>query len=351
MQRSNKGKSFENILFDNKEIKALVDNNKFGEAADLLLINQKEDWRLLNSGYEALKHLKIREVSFSGFNITLQFNPNRIASSSAQVDPGSIKERPCFLCYSGLPPEQKGILYEGDYLILCNPYPIFPEHFTIPNINHFPQAIKRSFKTLLNLSRDLSLYYSVIYNGPQCGASAPDHLHFQAVTKMFLPVEKNFYELKTMYGEEIVKSNSYEIFGLDDGLRRFISVESKSHHTTLKIFNRLYNILEKISTGNEPPINIIAGYSEEYGWRILFFLRSKHRSSHYYKEAGQNILLSPGAVDMGGICILPLEKDFIKLDKTTLKEIFNEVSIGKEYFDYVKSSLKKKVLSLSNFGS
>ncbi len=352
MHKPIKVEIFEKVLFENKEVQVLIEEENIAEAARLLLVKQKENWPFLNDGYQALKFLQTREITFDSFSISLQYNPNRITSSKAKVDETSVKGRNCFLCYSGLPPEQKGILYNGAYLILCNPYPIFPEHFTMPNINHFPQNIKSSFNTLLNLSKDLSEYYSVFYNGPQCGASAPDHLHFQAGTKMFLPVEKNFDALKSLYGEEIIKNNTHEIYGIDDGIRRFVSVESKNYNSIIKIFGRLYNTLEKLyGSDKEPPMNIISGYTAERGWRVLFFLRDKHRSSHYFKEGEERVLLSPGATDMGGICILPLEKDFKNLDKSTLKEIFAEVTIGIEYFNYVKSGLKKRIHHLFNFGS
>ena len=119
----------------------------------------------------------------------VQFNPGRYISTSAKVDEKSINDRKCFLCPANLPEEQKGILYEEEYLILGNPFPIFPEHFTIPNINHVPQQIKNNFPLMLKLTKDLSKHYVVLYNGPKCGASAPDHFHFQAGTKNFMPIE------------------------------------------------------------------------------------------------------------------------------------------------------------------
>lgn len=352
MLKTHNDENLHNVMLKNPQTESLIAGGDIAEAARKLFRAQKDNWSLLNSGYESLKHVQTRIIQFDSFDIILQHNPNRITSSQAEVDEESVKKRICLLCYNNLPSEQKGLVYGSEYLILCNPFPIFPEHFTIPNINHFPQEIKSSVRTLLNLSKDLSKYYCVFYNGPRCGASAPDHLHFQAGTKMFLPVEKNLEKLKHVYGEKIIKNKAVEVFGIDDGIRRFVSIESDNFKLILHIFERLFRILEKLFNDNsEPPINILSAYETGRGWRIIIFLRSKHRPSHYFREGKEKILLSPGAADMGGICILPVEKDFTDLNKSTITEIFNEVTIGKEFFVYVKSSLKEKTKALFNFGS
>ena len=344
MQRHNNETIIENILLKNKKIEAFTADKKFGEATKLLLTSQKENWQFLKNGYNELKEVQTRDVVFDTFNIKLQFNPNRITSSNAAVDDVSVKERDCFLCPANLPQEQKCILYNETYMILCNPYPIFPEHFTLPNINHFPQSVKSSFKTLLNLGKDLSEYYSVFYNGPQCGASAPDHMHFQAGSKLFLPVEKDYDKLKELYGERIIKTKNLEVCGIDDGLRKFISAESKNINILIKVCNKLYQTHAKLfRNSKEPPMNIIVNYNDDAGWRVMFFLRSKHRPSHYFRDGKEKILISPGAADMGGVCILPMEKDYNDLDKTVLTQIFKEIGIGKESFVYVKSSMKEKL--------
>ena len=347
MLKTNNAENLDNVLLKNPQTESLIADGDLAEAARKLFAAQKDKWTFLNSGYESLKNVQTRIVNFDSFDIILQHNPNRITSSQAEVDEESVKKRTCFLCFNNLPPEQKGLVYGSEYLILCNPFPIFPEHFTLPNINHFPQEIKSSVRTLLNLSRDLSKY-----NGPRCGASAPDHMHFQAGSKIFLPVEKNFERLKQAYGEKIIRDKTIEVSGIDDGIRRFISIESNNYKFILNLLDRLFRILEKLfPDAGEPPINIISTYEAGKGWRIIVFLRSKHRPSHYFREGNERILLSPGAADMGGICILPVEKDFRDLDKETLAEIFTEVTIGKEFFVYVKSSLKEKAKVLFNFGS
>ena len=338
-------KLIENILFENEKADASIGENNYGNAAKILLENQKKEWKQLADGYSSLDSVQVKTFNFDGFKIKVQFNPGRIISSSAKIDAESINNRKCFLCYENLPEEQKGILYDHNYLILCNPYPIFPEHFTLPEINHFDQSIKENFGKLLSFSKDMSEFYTVFYNGPKCGASAPDHLHFQAGSKYFMPLDEEFDNLKKLYGEELVSNNKLTVNGIDDGLRKYISLEGVSEKAIVNSFNIFYEKYSSINKNDEEPMmNIISFYQEGSGWRIIIFPRNKHRPSHYFEEGDKNILISPAAVDLGGVCITPLEKDFKKISKELLKEIFSEVVIGKEYFDFIKSSLKKKII-------
>ena len=165
--------------------------------AHALLEQQKGAWEMLRNGYDTLRTVRTRVFEFDGFQVKVQFNPGRLTSTVAKVDAASIKERKCFLCTENLPPAQRGIPSDGDYLVLCNPFPIFPEHFTISSVRHTPQLIRDSFGTLLNLTRDLGSRYTVLYNGPRCGASAPDHLHFQAGNRSYLPIDAEYQALKT----------------------------------------------------------------------------------------------------------------------------------------------------------
>ena len=147
---------------------------------------------MLRSGYDTLQSVRTKVYDFGGVQIKVQFNPGRLISTSAKVDAASIKERKCFLCAENLPPAQRGIPCDGEYIVLCNPFPIFPEHFTIPSLHHTPQLIRDSFAALLRLTRELGSRYTVLYNGPRCGASAPDHLHFQAGNRSYLPIDAEY---------------------------------------------------------------------------------------------------------------------------------------------------------------
>ncbi len=338
----NNRKLIESLIVEDDKLSESINADEYTNASERLLKLQLEDWTQLKKGYKSLATVKTKSFWYSGFKVLVQFNPGRLKSTSAEVDKESINERECFLCAENLPEAQKGIGILRKYLILCNPYPIFPEHFTIASLEHQPQEILSSFEDLIDITRKLSSKYSVIYNGPKCGASAPDHLHFQAGTKNFMPVEDEFNYLKNEYGEIITETSNLIISAVDDGLRKFISIETKDSNLLNEVFQNIYNTYDSLNNGNEEPMmNIVSSYEEEFGWRLIIFLRSKHRSSHYYLEGKEKIMISPAAIDLGGVCIAPVERDFKKVSREIIAEIFYEVSLFQEGFVYLKSTLKK----------
>lgn len=316
----------------------------YAEQTRALLQQQKSVWKQLAGGYESLETVQVREFQFDGFTIKIQFNPGRIISSSAKVDEKSIKERKCFLCMENLPADQKGVAYGSDYIILCNPFPIFPEHFTIPHVRHIPQLIDNAFGVLLDLSRDIGKYYTVFYNGPKCGASAPDHLHFQAGNKGFMLIEEQYEKLKPAFGKLIHTGNDVQVTAIDDTLRRIISVESTDKGLIEEVFKKFYTAYaEQNGNNDEPMMNIISYFVPETNmWRVLLIPRGKHRPSYYFLEGEDKILLSPASVDFGGVLITPVEKDFNRLTKEHIIQMFNEVSIDKTVvFQNIISELKQ----------
>lgn len=329
-------------LIEDNAISESIKINDYSNAAEQLLKLQLENWSQLAQGYNSLSSVNTKTFRYDGFKISLQFNPGRIKSTSAKTDDESVSKRKCFLCVENLPEEQKAIEIRGKYLILCNPYPIFPEHFTIASQEHEPQEILSSFEDLISITQLLSGKYSVIYNGPKCGASAPDHLHFQAGTKKFMPLEDEFQFLKNEYGEMLTDKSSLTISAINDGLRKFIVMESKESKILSEAFQIFYNLYASINSNpEEPMMNILSSYDAEFGWSLIFFLRSKHRSSHYFLEDEKKIMISPASVDLGGICITPVEKDFNAVNEKIITEIFSEVSLFSEGFVYIKSALKK----------
>jgi hypothetical protein len=315
-------------------------NNDLGNSSSELLKMQKESWEQCSNGYRSLDTVQTKEFEFDGFNIYVQFNPGRIISTSAKVDAESIKERRCFLCLDNLPSDQKGILYKENYIILCNPFPIFPEHFTIPSIKHKPQSIPGYFYDFLMISKDLSEKYLVFYNGPKCGASAPDHFHFQAGTKEFLPLVKDYTTYKKKFGRGIYSDNNIEISHLDDGLRRLFIIEGDSPRKIEAAFMNFYRIPDQVTvSGEEPMMNILCFY-EDGLWKVIIILREKHRPSYFFAEGDKNIMISPAAVDLGGVCITPLEKDFSKITKDDLSRIFDEVILDDEKFNKLISGFR-----------
>jgi ATP adenylyltransferase/5',5'''-P-1,P-4-tetraphosphate phosphorylase II len=294
-----------------------------------LLAEQKQEWEALCAGYEALVNIEQRTLWFEQFAIVLQFNPRRIVSSAAKVDPQSIAERKCFLCH--LPPEQRGLAF-GDYTILANPFPIFPEHFTIPHKEHIPQRIAGNFPAMLDLARAMAGAYTVFYNGPRCGASAPDHLHFQAGNAHFMPIE---IECARVAHTPLIDQPSLRAFTLNDYLRNAIVLESADRAALTSIFDRFYAAMrDLVPAEDEPMMNILATFIGDR-WRIILFPRAKHRPSFFFAEGDAKILLSPASVDFGGVCITPVERDFFRLTQKHITEMFKEVSLSDENFHRV----------------
>ena len=301
-----------------------------------LLLQQNDAWGLARDGYRALESVKIKTFLFDSFVVKLQHNPGRLASTSAKVDPQSIRERPCFLCLQNLPPDQKGILYKGSYLILVNPYPIFNEHFTVVCTEHSPQRIARSFGTLLDLAADLGLRYVALYNGPRAGASAPDHHHFQLGDRSFIPIDFDHAAARERWGRTIYSTGALNVVAVNGYLRPFMSFESRDRELLVRAFDRLYDRWVPWSKADDEPMMNILVFLDPTGWRVIIIPRSKHRSSHYFREGGEKLLVSPGAVDLGGTCMVPRREDFDRITRDDIAEIFGEVCLGqKEFTEFV----------------
>ena len=275
--------------------------------------------------------MQTRPFEFDGFAVKVQFNPGRITSSSAKVDEKSIRERKCFLCMSHLPAEQRGVSFGDEFVILCNPFPIFPEHFTIPHVDHVLQRIDGSFGILLELARAMGERYTLFYNGPRCGASAPDHMHFQAGLKGFMPLDTEYPEIVRRFGRVVRESAGFRSVAVDGYLRRFVALESTSRDLLDREFALLAARLKAVlSEGEEPMMNVLVSY--ESGWRVVVFPRRRHRPSFFFAEGEEKMLISPAAVDLGGVCITPVERDFHRVTREDIVKMFEEVTLGKEGF-------------------
>jgi hypothetical protein len=301
------------------------------ELASSLLDDQKKKWPQLASGYASLDSIRLRQVACVGYSVWLQFNPGRIVSTGAKVDAKSIQERRCFLCVQNLPEAQKGILYKDDFLILCNPAPIFREHFTISHVRHIPQVFNTYSASFLELARDLSPRLTVFYNGPKCGASAPDHMHFQASPSGTIPVEAAVRE----QDRRVVRRSLHhvDVLTLSNYGRQVIILESKHFENLQRALSDLTESLRNVmGESDEPMMNLLCSYGDS-AWRVIVFPRSKHRPDAYFREGDARILISPAAVDIGGLVITPLEKDFDTVDASVMEGILKEVSLSQEKVD------------------
>ncbi len=295
------------------------------EECRALLTQQRAAWPQAGEGYASLDAARVKRLQCDGYEAFLQFNPKRIISTGAKVDPGSIRERRCFLCLEHLPDPQMGILYEERFLILCNPAPIFRQHFTITSITHTPQTLDGQIGVMLRLARDLAPGYAVFYNGPRCGTSAPDHMHFQASPINAIPVEIDAADghrrrLRKNVGD--VPISTMEHYG-----REVFVLESGTADALERALATLIGAMKAAAgTTEEPMMNVIAGWRDGR-WRVIVFPRRKHRPDVYFKEGEEKILISPAAVDIGGLIVTPVQKDFERVDASTVASIFREVSV------------------------
>lgn len=328
-------------IFNDSEIEDLTRQNNYSAAAEYLFHSQMNSWELLKKNYNALKNVKPKSFWFDGFKIKVQFNPERMKSTAAEVDEESIANRKCFLCINNLPAEQKGILLRDKFILLCNPYPIFPQHFTISLLKHEPQRIDENFDELLDLTKLLAPGYILVYNGPACGASAPDHLHFQVGTKLFMPIEDDIQQLKNDYGIVVNEDDEVSISFINDGIRRLIFIESKGPSKITGAFKKIIDVYKGFSVNSiEPMMNIICSYDIEFGWSVIIFLRSKHRPECFYSRDPEKILVSPAAIDLGGVLVTPREEDYAKMDEDLVWNILDEISFDKKAFSILTEKLK-----------
>lgn len=311
---------------------------KTSEQARKLIKDQQKEWELAKKNYAGLAHVKSRKLAFDGFDMMVQFNPERIRSSAAKVDAKSIEARPCFLCQNNLPKEQRGIPVLDKYMILVNPFPIFPEHLTIPHLDHTDQLIEDKFGDMLEISRLLE-EFTVFYNGPKCGASAPDHFHFQAGIKRFMPIEFDYR--KGLFFHDATQKNGVEIISWRDYGRSIITFSGREKKQLEEALAKVFEELKYLQPYEaEPMLNILSSFYQGR-WHIHVFPRKLHRPWQYFEEGEKQILLSPASVDMGGVLITPREEDFDKLTTGDAKNIFDQVCLDEDEC----SKLLNKILS------
>ncbi len=308
--------------------------SSFSNQIKHFLQEQLVEWQLAAGNYAALQSVETQVFDFDTYNIKVQFNPARITSSSAKIDTKTIKERKCFLCLANLPTEQRKIPFGENYSILVNPFPIFPLHLTIPDVGHVDQLIGDRFADMLDLTEALSDFV-VFYNGPKCGASAPDHMHFQAGNKGFLPIEE---DVKTVERDVLLDTDNLLCYSLENYLRKVLVVESSDKQAAVSMLQKVYAALPKKDDETEPMMNVIAWY-EDNKWITCVFPRQSHRPSCFFAEGEANFLISPGSVDLGGTFITPREEDFKKINAEVLKNILTEVCMADDVMQTVKAKL------------
>jgi Domain of unknown function (DUF4922) len=311
-----------------------------------LIDQQREAWTLLRQGCEAFAEIETKRVRVEESEVVIQHNPRRIRSTGASVDKAAVGNRPCFLCADNLPPEEKGIACGDDLVILCNPFPVLDRHLSIVHREHVPQQIEGNVESLLSLAHELGSSYFVLYNGPECGASAPDHLHFQACSRDLLPIEENLYEDEPVMAEdcnycEETARNSFELFTLG-GCGRSVVVFRGGNRA--EVGHWVYEVIRELASQTdkpEPLINIVCTYDPRI-WTVYLFPRAKHRPASFYADGEERLVVSPGAIDMAGVVVVPEREHFDKIDGERVSAIFKEVSMN----DETVNSLVDEICSL-----
>ena len=296
---------------------------------------QLEMWEDARHRFRDLKHVEVRQLSDQ---LKVQFNPARIVSTGAKIDKHTLGERPCFLCERNRPKEQMTKQIDDHFQLLVNPFPILPVHFTIPATKHQPQSIYRHYgemHRLLSLHSELMVFY----NGPKCGASAPDHLHFQAGTSGVLPLQTNWQRLSRNLTDVISLTDEEKISVLSDFLVPAFVIISKSEDSDEELFHRLYRSMPMRGDESEPMMNIIAWRKGDEFVSVVI-PREKHRPDAYFAEGEAQMMVSPGALDMAGLIITPREEDFSKINLDKATALLRECGISAEKMEAIVSNLK-----------
>lgn len=310
-----------------------VDNKDYSTQVKALFERQLANWPTVTRNYDALQRVSTRTLSVGGSKVVLQFNPERIRSSAASVDKAALKARKCFLCCENQPAEQEKIMWHDLYKIQVNPYPIFPRHLTIASVVHTPQLIGGRIGHMLRLAADLPDYV-LFYNGPKCGASAPDHMHFQAGNKGFMPIVD---EVAVAARRTVFSTGTCTVSLVDSLARRLFIVDAADAADAEKAFDLLQKAMP-LTDGDQEPMQNILCWHDGSQFHIMVFPRVRHRPSCYGAGEGQ-FTLSPASVDLGGVMAVPVERDFSNLTPAIVQMMFDELCAGEAYAEDVISKL------------
>jgi hypothetical protein len=287
------------------------------KGVDRLLASQARAWPALARGLQGLRESQTRVERAFGRDVLVRHIPHRIKSTTAAVDSASIAKRACFLCPQNLDPEEEGIAIDSEFTAYCNPFPILERHLTIVHSDHRPQRISGQFGALLKLAQSLPDSF-IIYNGPECGASAPDHLHFQSCSRATFPIA---HDLRDGYIPRVFK-----LTGGD-------SEELVTH------LERLMDALSAVTNRTSEPMINLAAYSSGDSWTVLVFPRGKHRP-HVYET--KELTVSPAAIDLSGVFVVPVFSDYQKIRGSDIEKILEEVTLPADVYEKVRQDLEAR---------
>jgi ATP adenylyltransferase/5',5'''-P-1,P-4-tetraphosphate phosphorylase II len=325
--------SWKERVVDIEELRPYLPNNSepdFRGLVEGLAEQQLATWPMLRDAVAGLARVEYKRVRVRGSEVLAQFNPQRIVSTAAKVDAATIKQRPCFLCAENLPPEERGIAFGADFVALYNPFPVLPRHLVITSRRHIPQTIEGNFGTLLDLALDLGGEFFVLYNGAACGASAPDHLHFQACARESAPI---IPEIDTWERRGLSKNSGVESFTLKDYRLNALVARGNDRLAVYEWFERALRCLAEITGAeSEPMINLVV--TRDGGrWTVIIFPRSKHRPDRYFADGDAKLTVSPAAIDLAGVLVVPQPDHFSKITSRDVEEIYAEVTLDGAVFE------------------
>lgn len=305
---------------------------------DHFLESQLVTWQTAKNNYDRLKYALYRTVDFDDFKIRIQHNPDRILSAVAKIDEASLKARACFLCKEHMPAEQQSFDYNPTLDIRANPYPIFSGHYTVPAKRHIPQLINEHFEDMLDIAHTYP-EYTIFYNGPRSGASAPDHFHFQLAPRHEMPLETDVIACKK---ETLLTTSNLSVESIENYIRKNIIIHSDSKETLIETFLHILSLIGKVLPNDpEPMINLFSWYEADQWW-VVIFPRRQHRPWQFFAEGEDNILFSPGCVDFAGLIISPRKVDFDRLDAPLLRDLFGQLTLTDEQFANLRSMIQEK---------
>lgn len=296
---------------------------------------QMGEWPMAKANFDALSAVRIRTVEVSGVTFKIQFNPGRVRSSLAKIDAATLASRKCFLCCDNRPMEQRRLAWDDEYEIMVNPYPIFARHFTIPTLSHIPQLIAHRIEAMMEMAEAFD-DYEIFYNGPQCGASAPDHMHFQAGQKGLMPW------LGGLDGrdEEVICGSDEAVMSIVNKVRAAVVIRSSTIAGGSEMFARLEQALPVRAGECEPMHNVLCAKCGAE-WITTVFPRRALRPRCFYAEGDEKLVVSPASVEMGGLMTLPFERDFLRMGEREIRQVFNEVSYASAEIAEMTKHLKQ----------
>ena len=296
-------------------------------------------WPETRDRYRELTHVETRDLNVGSSTFEVQFNPARIRSTGATISKEAVAARPCFLCKANRPQVQMTKIQNADYELLVNPYPILPMHFTIPMRRHQPQQIRGMYGEMIQLLKNYP-DLMVFYNGPMCGASAPDHAHLQAGTSGILPLQREWQRLSRNLTEVARRGEDATLSVIEDYPCAALAIRSRSRRGSERMFATLYHALPKVPDQTEPMLNVVAWRADDEYVSVVF-PRRKHRPDCYYKDDDEKLLVSPGALDMSGLIITPRREDFERITPEQALAILSECALSVEDMEALKERLAK----------